>query len=245
VSEIVLAVEKLQAGYEPGAPIVRGVTFEIERAEIVALLGPNGAGKSTLVRAIAGLLPKFGGTVRLMGRDITTVRADKLARGGLGFVPQTENVFTLMSIADNLRLAADILPKSERTPRIDAMYQLFPDLGRQHKLQAGRLSGGQRQMLGIARALIPVPRLLMLDEASAGLSPRLVGELFSKLLDIQQQGVTIVLVEQNAKAALAISRRTYILSEGVIVHAGASADLAKNPSLGKLFFGLKSAESGV
>jgi branched-chain amino acid transport system ATP-binding protein len=238
MSNAVLTVENLQAGYESGIPIVRGVTFEVLRAEIVAVLGPNGAGKSTLIKAIVGLLPKFSGTVRLLGRDITTVKTHDLARGGLGYVPQTENVFSLMTVADNLRIAADTLAGDERLARIDAMYHLFPDLSHLRRLHAGRLSGGQRQMLAIARALITMPHILLLDEASAGLSPKLVGEVFSKLLSIRDHGVTVLIVEQNARAALEIADRALILSEGKIVRTGPSRELANDRAIGRVFLGL-------
>ena len=239
MKEAILAVSGLQAGYERGAPIVRGVSFEVGSGEMLAVLGPNGAGKSTLVRAVAGLVPKFAGEVRFLDRDITSAMAHELARAGLGFVPQTDNVFTNMPISDNLRLAADILPKSERLSSIETMYALFPDLARRPQLEAGRMSGGQRQMLAIARALIPKPQLLLLDEASAGLSPKLVGELFAKLRQIQAQGVTILLVEQNAKAALATADRAIILTGGRIAHQGTCADLLQDRTIGQLFFGLK------
>ncbi len=240
MSDIVLAVEELEAGYEQAAPVVRGVSFRIPRGEMLAVLGPNGAGKSTLIRAVIGLVAKFGGRVSFVGKDITTAKAHELARSGLGFVPQTENVFTQMSISDNLRLAADILPKLQRVSQIEAMYRLFPDLCKKAELEAGRLSGGQRQMLAIARALIATPQVLLLDEASAGLSPKLVGELFRKLKEIQAQGVAIILVEQNARAALSVADRAIILNEGRIVHEGACADLAGDHSIRQLFFGFKS-----
>jgi len=239
MTDSVLAVDELQAGYERGAPILRDVSFRISRGEMLAVLGPNGAGKSTLAKAVVGLLPKFAGEVRFLGENITFAMAHELVRAGLGFVPQTDNVFTTMTISDNLRLASDLLPKTERLPQIESIYGLFPDLARRPQLQAGRLSGGQRQMLAIARALIAKPQLLLLDEASAGLSPRLVGELFAKLRQIQEQGVTIVLVEQNAKAALATANRAIILTGGRIAHAGACADLLRDRSIGQLFFGLK------
>jgi branched-chain amino acid transport system ATP-binding protein len=239
MNSVVLAVDELKAGYEHGAPIVRGVSFKIARGEMLAVLGPNGAGKSTLIKAVAGLVAKFGGRVKLLGKDITTSKPHELARSGLGFVPQTDNVFTRMPISDNLRLAADILPKLQRPAQIEAMYQLFPDLGQKAQLESGRLSGGQRQMLAIARALIAKPQVLLLDEASAGLSPKLVGELFGKLRQIQSQGVTIVLVEQNARAALSAADRAIILNEGRIAHEGACAELARDRSIGQLFLGLK------
>ena len=238
MSEPVLAIADLVAGYEPGAPIVRGVSLDVMPAEIVTMLGPNGAGKSTLIRGIAGLVPKFGGSVRLDGADITATSPHLLARRGLGFVPQNENVFTLMSVADNLRLAADILPKPERAPRMDEMYALFPDLARQRQLSAGRLSGGQRQMLAVARALMARPRLLILDEASAGLSPKYVGQVFLKLAEIRTSGLTILMVEQNAKAALALADRAFILVEGAIAHQGKAAEIAGDARIRELYLGV-------
>ncbi|MGE3873287.1 MAG: ABC transporter ATP-binding protein [Parvibaculaceae bacterium] len=241
MSEVLLAVTDLVAGYELEAPIVRGASLAVRASEIVTVLGPNGAGKSTLIKAIAGLAPKFSGSVKLAGADITERAAHLLARQGLGFVPQTENVFTLMSIADNLRLAADILPKPERAARIEEMYALFPDLARQRHLVAGRLSGGQRQMLAVARALMARPRLLMLDEASAGLSPKYVGQVFAKLAEIRTGGLTILMVEQNAKAALALADRAVILVEGRIAHEGKAAEIASDPGIRELYLGIAPA----
>jgi branched-chain amino acid transport system ATP-binding protein len=214
-------------------------------SEIVTVLGPNGAGKSTLIKAISGLVPKFAGSVRLDDADITMSPAHLLARQGLGFVPQTENVFTLMTIADNLRLAADILPKADRASRIDEMYALFPDLARQRQLTAGRLSGGQRQMLAVARALMGRPRLLMLDEASAGLSPKYVGQVFAKLAEIRQSGLTILMVEQNAKAALALADRAIILAEGRIAHEGKAAEISGDPEIRALYLGIALARGAA
>ena len=237
--EPLLRIASLAAGYEPGAPIVRGVSLDVMPGDIVTVLGPNGAGKSTLIKAIAGLVPKFGGRVTLDESDITNVAAHQLSRRGLGFVPQTENVFTLMSIGDNLRLAADVLTKIDRQRQIDAMYALFPDLARQRHLLAGRLSGGQRQMLAIARALIVKPRLLMLDEASAGLSPKVVGEVCTKLRDIRAAGITVLMVEQNAKAALSVANRAVILVEGRTAHEGLAGDIARDPAIGRLYLGFR------
>jgi branched-chain amino acid transport system ATP-binding protein len=233
-----LAINDLVAGYEPEAPIVRGLSLEVMTGEIVTVLGPNGAGKSTLIKAIAGLVPKFAGNVQFENTDITARAAHLLARQGLGFVPQSDNVFMLMSIADNLRLAADILPKPERAARIDEMCALFPDLARQRNLAAGRLSGGQRQMLAVARALMVRPRLIMLDEASAGLSPKYVGQVFAKFAEIRTSGLTILMVEQNAKAALALADRAVILVEGRIVHQGKATEIASDPTIQALYLGL-------
>jgi len=245
MSQPILAIDGLAAGYEPGSAIVRGVSLAVKQGEIVTILGPNGAGKSTFIKAIAGLVPKFAGSVALAGEDITSSPAHLLARQGLGFVPQTENVFTLMSIADNLRLAADILPKSERAVKIDQMFTLFPDLARQRSLAAGRLSGGQRQMLAVARALIAGPRILMLDEASAGLSPKLVGQVFAKLAEIRLTGITILMVEQNAKAALALPDRAIILVEGKAAHEGKAADIASDPVIRQLYLGVAPARGAA
>ncbi len=241
MSEPVLAVDNLNAGYEAGAPIVRGVSLTLMPGEIVALLGPNGAGKSTLIKAIAGLVPKFGGTVEFEGDDITGTQAHELARRGLGFVPQTENVFAWMTVADNLRLAADVLPRAEQAGQIESVYALFPDLARQRELAAGQLSGGQRQMLAVARALIARPRLLMLDEASAGLSPLLVRQVFAKLKEIRASGITILLVEQNVRAALSFADRALILVEGIVAHEGPAAEIARDPAIARLYLGGKAA----
>jgi branched-chain amino acid transport system ATP-binding protein len=232
-----LEVENLSAGYEPGVPIVRDASINVAAGEIVALLGPNGAGKSTLIKAIAGLVPKFDGRVRLAGRDITATKAHQLVHDGLGFVPQTENVFTRLSVDDNLRLAGDMLPRAGRVAQIETTYALFPDLARQRTLLAGRLSGGQRQMLAIARALIAKPHILILDEASAGLSPKLVTIVFDKLGEIRGAGTTILIVEQNAKAALALADRAYILVEGRNAEEGPAQDLARDPAVGRLYLG--------
>jgi branched-chain amino acid transport system ATP-binding protein len=231
-----LAIEGLEAGYEPGLPIVRGASLVVETDEILAVLGPNGAGKSTLVKAVAGLVPVTAGRVTLAGRDITGRPAHRLAREGLGFVPQTENVFVNLSIEDNLDLAASVL-KVPKRQRIAELYGLFPDLARQHRLLAGRLSGGQRQMLAVARALVGAPKVLMLDEPSAGLSPKLVGVVFEKLLDVRRSGVTIVLVEQNVKAAVAIADRAAVLVEGRERIVGRAADLAADPQVAALYLG--------
>lgn len=233
----ILAVDGLVAGYEPGVPIVNGLSMSVTEGAITVLLGPNGAGKSTLVKAIAGLVPISGGRVTLDGRDITATEAHLLARAGLGFVPQTENVFVTLSVADNLRLAAGILPAARRAGAIEETRALFPDLVRQSGLAAGRLSGGQRQMLAIARALVPSPRLLMLDEPSAGLSPKLVDIVFRKLVEIRAAGVTILLVEQNARAALAIADRAHVLVEGRNRHEGSARDLLSDPAVRTLYLG--------
>jgi branched-chain amino acid transport system ATP-binding protein len=232
-----LVVRDLVAGYEPGVPIVNGASLTVAAGEIVAVLGPNGAGKSTLIKAIAGVAPIRSGAVFLGDEEITRLPAHRMVREGLAFVPQTENVFTGMSVEDNLRLAAGILPSDKRTRRITEIYRFFPDLARQRRLLAGRLSGGQRQMAAIARALIAAPRVLMLDEPSAGLSPKLVEGVFARLAEIRASGVAIVLVEQNARAALAIADRGLILVEGRNRHEGRAAELWGDARVTALYLG--------
>ncbi|MFI5012086.1 MAG: ABC transporter ATP-binding protein [Hyphomicrobiales bacterium] len=233
----ILAVTDLVAGYDPGVPIVDGVSIVVSAGEIVVVLGPNGAGKSTLIKSIAGLVPIQSGTVRLAAEDITRLAAHLMVRHGLAFVPQTENVFTLMSIEDNLQLAGGILTPGVKAARVEEMYAFFPDLARRRRLQAGRLSGGQRQMLALARALMVSPKVLMLDEPSAGLSPKLVDVVFAKLAEIRRSGVTIVLVEQNARAALAIADRAYVLVEGKNRHEGQAHALWGDPTVAALYLG--------
>ncbi len=241
-AQAALVVSDIEAGYEPGLPIVKGASITVGRSEIVVLLGPNGAGKSTLMKAIAGLVPISRGAVALEGAAITHVPAHKMVRLGLAFVPQTENVFTAMSVEDNLILAGHVAPAASRAARVAAMFELFPDLARQRRLAAGRLSGGQRQMLAVARALMIEPSVLMLDEPSAGLSPKLVGEVFAKLKEIRAGGVTILMVEQNARAALAIADRAYILADGRNRHEGAAATLAADPDIAAHYLGLGGAD---
>ena len=237
---IALRVTQIEAGYEPGLAIVRGASLDVAAGEIVALLGPNGAGKSSLIKAVAGLLTVSAGRVELAGQDITNLAAHKMLARGLAYVPQTENVFANLSVGENLELAA-ALQKVKHRERLPALYSMFPDLARQRSLLAGRLSGGQRQMLAIARALIRVPTVLMLDEPSAGLSPRLVGEVFAKLREIRASGVAILLVEQNVKAALAVADRAAVLVEGVQRIVAPAADLMADERIAELYLGRRSA----
>ena len=233
-----LSTRGLVAGYEPDLPIVREIDFTVKQGELVVVLGPNGAGKSTFVKAIAGVVPVFAGSVMLGGQDITTVPAhEKIARG-LAFVPQTENIFATLTIFENLELAADILPRAQRRERIAAVEAMFPDLASRPGLRAGQLSGGQRQMLAVARALVVSPQVLILDEPSAGLSPRIVAEVFANLARINRSGVTIILVEQNVKAALAIAHRGVVLVEGALRHQGPAATLAHDPIIAELYLGI-------
>jgi branched-chain amino acid transport system ATP-binding protein len=222
---------------------VRGASITVGEKEIVVVLGPNGAGKSSFIKAIAGLVPVESGTVELAGRDITSTPAHGMVRLGLAFVPQTENVFPLMSVEDNLKVAGGIIKPKDVPARIEEMYATFPDLARHRRIAAGNLSGGQRQMLAVARALIIHPKLLVLDEPSAGLSPKFVSMVFDMLTEIRKSGVTILLVEQNAKAALAIGDRAYVLVEGKDRHEGVASELWNDPVVAELYLGQRPAAS--
>ncbi len=237
----ILDVRGLVAGYEPGLSIVKDASIHADEGEIVVILGPNGAGKSSLIKAVAGLVPITGGLVLLDGQDITHGAAYLRVRQGLAFVPQTENVFPQMTVDENLRVAGGVLARDTVGPRIDETYAMFPDLARQRRLAAGSLSGGQRQMLAVGRALIVHPRVLMLDEPSAGLSPKFVEMVFARLAEIRRAGLTIVLVEQNARAALAIGDRAYILVEGRAAHEGRAAALWDDPLVAELYLGQRRA----
>jgi len=250
-SQALLAAEDVTAGYDPGVPIVNGASLNVAAGEILAVLGPNGAGKSTFVKAIAGLVPISGGRVRLGAADITRMPAHRRLGAGLAFVPQTENIFASLSVADNFRIAGDRLADARAAQRrIAALYDAFPDLARRRGLPAGRLSGGQRQMLALARALVVSPRVLLLDEPSAGLSPKLVAEVFGQLAAIRDTGVAIVLVEQNVRAALAVADRALVLVEGRNRHEGPAAGFADDPGVADLFLagagrgGARPAEPG-
>ncbi|MBC7706098.1 MAG: ABC transporter ATP-binding protein [Rhodoferax sp.] len=231
-----LAIEALEAGYEPGLSIVRGASLQIRPGEIFAILGPNGAGKSSLVKAVAGLVPVSKGRILLNGQDITRTPAHQMVFQGLAFVPQTDNVFVNLSVAENLELAAAIV-KANRRERVGPVYAMFPDLQRQRGLLAGQLSGGQRQMLALARALIARPRLLILDEPSAGLSPKLVAQVFTKLREVRDSGVTVLLVEQNVKAALALADRAAVLVEGRERIVADCAELLGDERIAELYLG--------
>lgn len=239
-----LGIEALEAGYEPGLSVVRGASLTVQSGELVAVIGPNGAGKSTLVKAVAGLVPISNGRNLLFGRDITKTPAHRMVFEGLAFVPQTENVFVNLSVAENLELAAAIV-KANRHERLDPIYAMFPDLHRQRTHRAGQLSGGQRQMLAVARGLIARPKLLILDEPSAGLSPKMVEQVFSKLREVRDSGVTVLLVEQNVRAALALADRAAVLVEGKERIVARSSELLNDDRVAELYLGRRTGKPFV
>ena len=233
-----LEVVDLVAGYVPDVPILRGMGIHVMPGEVVTVLGPNGAGKSTLIKAIAGLVPAQSGAIRVRGQSIMGLATHRLVGAGVAYVPQVDNVFTRLSVEENLSLGGMAAPR-ELPQRIGEMYALFPDLARLRRLAAGKLSGGQRQMVAVARALMARPHLIMLDEPSAGLSPKLTEMVFHKLLEVRALGVTVLVVEQNAKAALAISDRGYVLAEGQQRFTGTASELLSSPEVGELYLGTR------
>ncbi len=231
-----LDITDLVAGYAPDVPILRGASLRVGAGEVVAVLGPNGAGKSTMIKAVAGLVPARSGAIRVRGASILGIATHKLIGAGIAYVPQNGNVFTRLSVEENLELGG-LASRASLRQRIAAMYELFPDLARQRRLKAGQLSGGQRQMVAVGRALMARPHLLMLDEPSAGLSPKMTELVFQKLLEVRAGGVTILLVEQNARAALAVCDRGYVLAEGRQRFEGTGKDLLASPEVGALYLG--------
>ncbi|MDX6411428.1 MAG: branched-chain amino acid transport system ATP-binding protein [Gaiellaceae bacterium] len=231
-----LEVEALEASYDD-ALVLRGVSLRADAHEIVAVIGPNGAGKSTILKAVYGLVTRRGGSVRFDGEDVTGMRADRLTRRGLNFVPQTDNVFPTLTLAENLHVSALVLPKGDRVVAHERMRELFPILAERPRQRAGTLSGGQRKLVALARALVTRPRLLLLDEPSAGLSPQAMDTVFEKLVEINALGIGIVMVEQNARRALALAHRGYVLDTGRNAIEGTGADLLGDPKVSALYLG--------
>ena len=231
-----LAVEGLRGGYVAADEIVRGASLSVAPGEIVSLIGPNGAGKSTLLKLVAGLLKPSGGHVALEAKQIAGLPATAIGRLGLSFVPQERNVFGAMTVRENLEMGAYLEPGHARD-RIEALFVRFPVLAEKRRALARTLSGGQRQMLAVAMALMTAPRLLLLDEPSAGLSPKAAEELFDTIVGLNRDGVAILMVEQNALEALTISARAYVLVLGQVAREGPAAELMADPSVRDLFLG--------
>ena len=229
-------IHDLIAGYVPGVDILRGASLHVGEAEMVGIIGPNGAGKSTLIKAVFGLVPIRSGTVTLAGDEITGTAGHELVRLGVGYVPQVRNVFGTLSVEENLRMGVFLRPERFASRR-DEVYSLFPVLGDRRNQRAESLSGGQRQVLAMGRALMMEPSLLLLDEPSAGLSPAMQDEVFERITAINGEGVSILIVEQNAHKALRICDRGYVLDQGVVAHTGRGIELLDDPTVVELYLG--------
>ncbi len=232
-----LTVRDVRAGYVEGADILQGISLAIAPGELVAIVGANGAGKSTLAKTIFGLVPVRSGQITFAGEEIAGAPPERVVRMGMGYVPQVANVFPSLTVAENLEMGA-YLAAGDIEPRKQYMYDTFPILGKRRHQRAGTLSGGERQMLAMGRALMLAPRLLILDEPSAALSPILVQEVFDLVRQIHRQGTAIVLVEQNARKALAIADRGYVLDGGQERYEGTGEALLRDPKIGELYLGM-------
>ncbi len=231
-----IRADNLIAGYFPGVNILNGSDLYAKEGELVGIIGPNGAGKSTLLKALFGLVNVTSGAVLLRDEDITNLRADQLVKRGVGFVPQNNNVFPSLTIEENMQMGAYQDPKSFKE-RFEAVTDLFPALGTRRKQRTGSLSGGERQMVALGRALMMAPSVLLLDEPSAGLSPALQDEVFVRVKEINASGVTVIIVEQNARRCLQIVDRGYVLDQGKNAYTGTGASLANDPKVIELYLG--------
>ncbi len=239
----VVEAKDLVAGYLPGVNILNGCSLTAYPGEMIGIIGPNGAGKSTLLKAMFGLVKVHSGTVHLGERDITNMAANQLVQMGVGFVPQSNNVFPSLSIQENLRMGLFLRPKKLRE-RLDAMWDLFPNLHDRKDRSAGALSGGERQSLAMARALMMEPSVLLLDEPSAGLSPVRQDETFIRTRQINKTGVCVVMVEQNARRCLQVCDRGYVLDQGRDAYTGGGRELANDPKVIELYLGTLAKEVG-
>ena len=234
---LVLHIQGLRSHYGP-IQALHGIDIEVRQGQLVALVGANGAGKTTLLRAISGVQPVSNGAIRFGGADITRMRPDGRVRAGICQVPEGRQVFGPMSVEDNLRLGAYTRPKSELAGDLERVYALFPVLKEKRLLVAGMLSGGQQQMLAMARALMGHPKLLLLDEPSMGLAPLLIRDIFRIVDSLRDDGITIFLVEQNAHAALAIADVGYVIETGAIVLSGPGPELLDNEQVQSAYLGM-------
>ena len=231
----VLSLNNLYAGYGQ-TEVLHDMSIFVDPNEIVAIIGPNGAGKSTAMKSVLGLLTINSGNVELNGKDITNTPAAEVVRLGISYVPQTQNVFVNLSVQENLEMGAWTRPLGIRE-RLEEMFELFPDLGEKRNQAAGSLSGGQRQMVAMAKALMVDAKILLLDEPTAGLSPKYRGEIFTTIQKIKSTGVPILIVEQNAKQALGVADRGYVLVDGANRHTGKGKELLEDREIARMFLG--------
>jgi len=231
-----LHTEELVAGYVAGVDILQGCSVDLYEGELVGIIGPNGAGKSTLIKTIFGLVPVRRGRVVLRGEDISRLPAHELVERGVGYVAQRDNVFPSLTIAENLWMGAFLRPRVADQRRQE-IFELFPRLGERAGQRAGSLSGGERQMLAMGRALMMEPSVLLLDEPSAGLSPAMQDEVFERIVEVNRAGVSVLMVEQNAHRCLQISARAYVLDQGREAYTGTGSELLADPRVVELYLG--------
>lgn len=232
----VLSVEKVTAGYAAADEVLKGVDLHIEEREIVTIIGPNGAGKSTLLKTIAGLLRPKAGSIRFQGAEVSALPPRDLTARGIAYVPQERNVFPSLTIGENLEMAAYLTPTSVPA-KLQSVLTRFPDIAVKRRQQARTLSGGQRQILALAMALMADPVLMLLDEPSAGMSPRATEMMFKAVQEIRDGGVAIAMVEQNAFASLSVANRAYILVDGRNSRDGVASTLRDDPDIRRIFLG--------
>jgi ABC-type branched-subunit amino acid transport system ATPase component len=242
VTAPLLEVADVEAGYGD-ALVLRGVSLAVSAGELVTIIGPNGAGKSTLLKVVYGLLAPEAGHVRYASEDVTGLRPEQLTRRGLNYVPQLANVFPTLSVAENLQVGSVSLQRTERRQAVADMYEQFPLLAARRRQRAGTLSGGQRKLLAIARALVTRPRVLLLDEPSAGLSPQAVELVFEQLAAVKDRGIATVMVEQNARRALTLADTGYVLDMGRNAYVGPGRTLLRDPRVAELYLGSSTAAS--
>ena len=232
----ILEVGNLDGGYGT-VQILYGIDIHVEEGEFVTIIGPNGCGKSTLIKTIFGIASYYGGTIEYRGQDVSGWRTDQLVNHGIAYVPQVDNVFPSLSVEENLQMGGNTLPNSILNQRIERALEMFPDLrSREHDLAAS-LSGGERQMLAISRALISDPKFLLLDEPTAALSPLYQQQIIERIDSLREEGITILIVEQNARLSLARSDRGYIMANGKVVHTGDAQHILTDPEIGEYFLG--------
>ena len=230
-----LSGENLVVGYG-GADILHGCSIDVSEGEIAVIVGPNGSGKSTAMKAIFGMLKLKSGNVKIKGEDITSLSVFERVKKGMAFVPQTNNVFTSLTVEENLEMGA-FLQQDDFSSTMEDVYALFPVLKDKRKQEAGELSGGQRQQVAVGRALMTRPKVLILDEPTAGVSPIIMDELFDRIIEVSKTGISILMVEQNAKQALNIADKGFVLSQGVNKFSGTGVSLLNNTEVRKSFLG--------
>ncbi|SMY07401.1 ABC transporter ATP-binding protein [Flavimaricola marinus] len=236
MTEPFLIGDRMTGGYGKGADILHDCTIAVDKGKIAVIVGPNGAGKSTAMKAVFGMLNLRSGAVRIEGEDITALSPQDRVAKGMAFVPQTSNIFPSMTVEENLEMGA-FLRRDDIRKTIEQVYDLFPILRDKRRQNAGELSGGQRQQVAVGRALMTQPKVLMLDEPTAGVSPIVMDELFDRIIEVARAGITILMVEQNAKQALDIADIGYVLVQGANAHTGSGEELLQDPEVRRTFLG--------